>query len=172
MANVSRKPVPFDIQVQVFFKDRWLCYICRRPLIFPPALKQLADLVGRDAPSRALAYYNTNWRRDSAPLLDELGASVDHVEAFAKGGAHAIENFRAICSRCNARKNTADLDAYLAANKPWRVRGKHGEPEVWDGLSSVFVGLARQRLSVLTPTERRWLAALETHFSFMDSVQP
>ena len=106
MPKATRKPIPIPVQLQVYFRDRWLCYVCRRPLIFPFALRHLANLVPDTLLSSPLAYYDLNWRRDRAPLLDELGASIDHVEAFAKGGSHGIENFAAICARCNARKNT------------------------------------------------------------------
>jgi hypothetical protein len=36
------------------------------------------------------ARWNPQWRRDASPLLDELAASVDHVRADSKGGAHDL----------------------------------------------------------------------------------
>ena len=164
MPKATRKSIPISVQLQVFFRDRWLCYICRRPLIFPFALKQLANLVPGTPVSPQLAYYNLNWRRDRAPLLDELGASIDHVEAFANGGAHGIENFAAICARCNARKNTLSRQEFEQASRPWRVRGKHGEPLTWDGLASVFAVLAGNSTMPLTATERKWLKGLQEHY--------
>lgn len=142
-------------------RDRWICHVCRRPVVFHLALKYLELEVKRAMPGWRGGYWNRNWRRDKAPLIDELGASVDHVEAFAKGGAHDISNFKTICSRCNARKSDKDSGAFLQELKPWKVRGKHGEPADWDGMASAFVVLARRHESVLTPTERKWLAALE-----------
>jgi len=152
------------MQVEVYFRHGWLCYLCKRPLVFPFALRQLADLVAREAPSRTIAYYNLNWRRDSAPLLDELGASVDHVEAFAKGGDHHVDNFAAVCARCNARKSDRTREEFIAAAKPWKVKGSHGEPTAWDGLTSVFVALASQSTRPLTTTEKAWLRELKAHF--------
>jgi hypothetical protein len=38
-----------------------------------------------------LAYFHTNWTRHGAPLLDMLGAVVDHVDAFSAGGSDAID---------------------------------------------------------------------------------
>ncbi len=157
-----RPSVPYTVQLQVYFRDRWLCYLCRSPLIFPPALSRLAALVGGDSGVPVPAYFNAQWRRDKAPLLDELACSVDHVEAFATGGAHGIENFAAICARCNARKSSRKKDEYLTKAKPWKVHGKHGEPTEWDGLVSVFMTLA-DGASDLSSTERNWLRALRLH---------
>jgi len=165
MAARVRTSIPIPTQVQVLFRDGWLCSLCRRPVVFPLALKQLDTFVGRELPEVARAYWNPQWRRDAAPLLDELAACIDHVEAFAKGGAHDVSNFATACARCNARKSARARDAYLAISKPWAVKGKHGEPTAWDGLASVFVALARHSGAGLTTTERSWLKALEGHFA-------
>ncbi len=164
MAKAKRPPLPVGLQAEVFFRDQWLCHVCRRPVILHWALKRLAVLVASEVPSAHPAYWTATWRRDAAPLLDELAASIDHVAAFSKGGAHDISNFAAICARCNARKSASTRDAFIAASKPWAVKGKYGEPQDWDGLSSVFLALARQA-SDLTAVERQWLAVLDRHLS-------
>ena|SRR5437867_8567499 len=87
---IPRPPISKALQVQVFQRDRWLCRWCLRPVVFPPTLKYLERLLRQRGCSEPLAYFHLNWRRDAAPLLDELGASVDHVEAHAKGGSSAI----------------------------------------------------------------------------------
>jgi 5-methylcytosine-specific restriction endonuclease McrA len=46
------------------------------------------------------------------PLLDHLGAVVDHVEAFSRGGTHDETNFVTACNKCNARKNNTDAAAF------------------------------------------------------------
>lgn len=165
MAERARTPIPIRTQVEVFFRDRWLCSLCERPTIFPLTLKRLDALVAHALPHTLRAYWNPQWRRDAAPLLDELAACVDHVEAFAKGGAHAIANFATACARCNARKSARTREAYLAANPPWKVKAKHGPPKHWDGLAAVFVTLAKEPGASLTPIERAWLQALEDHFA-------
>lgn len=109
--------------------------------------------------------WNSNWRRDKAPLLDELGACIDHVEAFSTGGAHDISNFKTSCGRCNTRKNDRSADEYLKVSNPHTVKGKHGEPEHWDGLASLFVLLARQTERPLTAAEKDWLRAFEAHYA-------
>jgi hypothetical protein len=43
------------------------------------------------------------------------------------------------------------------------VKGKYGEPQHWDGLSSLFVVLARENPERLTALERGWLRELETY---------
>jgi 5-methylcytosine-specific restriction endonuclease McrA len=161
----SRAPIPYEVQVEVFFRDRWLCSHCRRPTIFGLSLKLLSEFVAANIPGRALAYWDPQWRRDKAPLLDELAASVDHVHAYAKGGPHDITNFATICARCNARKGTRSREEHLKADPSWKVKAKYGEPAAWDGLSSVFMLLARRATRKLTPTERAWLAALESHWA-------
>jgi hypothetical protein len=111
-------------------------------------------------PELRLAYWHERWRRDEAPLLDELAASVDHVEPFSKGGNHSAANFATVCSRCNARKSAISKERFLSVTKPWEVKGKHGEPTLWDGLASAFVVLAKSRQRELSASERQWHAAL------------
>jgi hypothetical protein len=86
---------------------------------------------------------------------------VDHVEAFSKGGAHDETNFVTACNKCNARKNNVVVKEFQRAVPARRVKGKYGEPEHWDGLSTLFVMLARVRTD-LTASEKGWLGAL-TH---------
>ncbi|MFN2315798.1 MAG: HNH endonuclease [Gemmatimonadales bacterium] len=132
-------------------------------------MKQLAELTSTQRVATAPAYYNQQWRRDLAPLLDELACSIDHREAFVSGGAHGIENFEAVCARCNARKGTRSEQEHLAAAAPWKVKGKHGEPTAWDGLSGVFIALAEKSQRKLTTTEVTWLRALKDHSTTMAS---
>jgi hypothetical protein len=98
--------------------------------------------------------------RGMAPLLDELGAVIDHVEAFSKGGACSEENLCTACCKCNGRKSSALLDKRNGREKRKPVKGKYGEPQNWDGLSLLFVVLAKRNLTALTSGEREWLRAL------------
>lgn len=166
----ARPKTSHAVQVEVFFRDGWLCSHCRRPTIFPPALKLLSEAVSREFPARSLAYWNPQWRRDAAPLLDELAACVDHVDAYVKGGAHNIANFATICARCNARKGTRSREEHLKMAPRWVVKGKHGEPTHWDGLSTVFVLFTRQTSRTLTATETSWLRALESYQNAHDQT--
>jgi 5-methylcytosine-specific restriction endonuclease McrA len=165
MPAKRRPPIPIETQVDVFFHGKWICYLCRRPTIFSLALKRLDVLVRKSMPGVPLAYWNLQWRRDSAPLLDELAACVDHIEAYSGGGAHEISNFAVVCARCNARKSNRSREDYLRTSHPWNVKGKYGEPTSWDGLSALFVVLARTSSTSVSTSERRWLAALERYFS-------
>lgn len=45
--------------------------------------------------------------------------------------------------KCNVRKSAGEMTGYLKENPPRRVKGKYGEPKYWDGLSSLFLVLAR-----------------------------
>lgn len=162
MASPKRKPIPVPVQAEVLFRDRWLCHLCRRPLVLNCALRLLQNVVTAALPGPMPAYWHPNWRRDDAPLLNELGACIDHVVAHARGGVHDPSNFAAACFRCNSRKSKSTTPEYLLRARPWRVKGKHGEPTAWDGLASVFLVLARQDPSALTPIECKWKLELES----------
>lgn len=107
-----------------------------------------------------LAYYHRNWTRDGSPLLDELGATIDHVEAFSTGGACNEENLRTACTKCNYRKSAIPMAEWDQRHKHTPVKGKYGEPQYWDGLSFMFVILAERFSDKLTDGEREWLRAL------------
>jgi hypothetical protein len=109
----------------------------------------------------AVAYYHAHWTRDGSPLLDELGAVIDHIEAFSTGGVCSEENLCTACSKCNVRKSSAPLDQWSRREKRKPIKGKYGEPQNWDGLSSLFVVLAQRNRAELTTAEREWLAALQ-----------
>ncbi|MGO9264921.1 MAG: HNH endonuclease signature motif containing protein [Candidatus Binataceae bacterium] len=104
-----------------------------------------------------LAYFHAHWTRDGAPLLDELGAVIDHVEAFSTGGANSEENLATACNKCNGRKGSAPVDKWgkRIMHKP--VKGKYGEPQNWDGLSGIFVILAQSDQAGLTASDKVWL---------------
>jgi hypothetical protein len=103
-----------------------------------------------------------------APLLDELAACVNHIQAYSKGGAHDISNLATICARCNQRKGSRSVEEHVAVHQPWVVKGKYGEPRDWDGLASVFVFNARRTARDLTASERGWLAAIESQLAALE----
>ena len=137
------------------------------PLVPPP------DRVPADLPSTGVVrqgswlsatcgLFDPRWRRDAAPLLDHFGAVIDHVEAYSKGGEHGEANFVTACCKCNVRKNSRQAVDY-AQEKPGKpVKGKYGEPVYWDGLSSLFLVLADETMT-LTASEKAWKQALEAH---------
>jgi hypothetical protein len=122
---------------------------------------KLLDLeLRRNGWAAPVALFQAHWSRAGAPLLDELGATVDHVEAHKLGGSHEIENFATACAKCNVRKSSMALIDWERRNKPKPVKGVHGEPIHWDGLSSLFVILARRAEHELTTNDRLWLEEL------------
>jgi 5-methylcytosine-specific restriction endonuclease McrA len=163
MTPPPRPKIPISSQVQVFFRDGWLCSLCHRPTIFQLSLKYAAGLVHEKHYELPIAYFHPRWRRDASPLLDHLGCVIDHVLAHSRGGGHHLDNFAAACNKCNVRKSAAEKKRYLKENPPKRVKGKYGEPKHWDGLASLFVVLARDNPTQLTQNEREWLRALESH---------
>jgi hypothetical protein len=114
-------------------------------VILAQAMKYLAEEIRCDGNTPLRGYYHENWKREEAPLLDELGAVIDK-----RDGA----NPRTACWRCNTQR-TAD-------------ESERTGPDManWDGTSGVFVFLAKQKRHEgrLTAYERELLIALEiTH---------
>jgi len=154
------RSAPHSVQVQVFRRDRWLCRWCGSPVIFAPVMRYLAELVRREGHTEIPAYYNRNWRRRDAPLLDRLGAVIDHVEAHSGGGASAIANLATACNKCNGRKSNSPAEAFSKRQPLIPIKGKYGDPEAWDGLSTLFMVLIAKNPETATATERAWLRAL------------
>ena len=162
--KARRSPLSKELQVRVFRRDHWLCRWCERPVIFAPAMR-LIDLWVRDQGcSLPLAYHDPKWRRDQAPLLDHLGAVIDHVEALARGGRHDEANFVTSCNKCNTRKNSAEVTEFETRSPLIPVKGRYGEPTHWDGFTTLFLLLADQRPADLTASERGWVKALRAEF--------
>lgn len=163
--TATRPPIPYDIRARVFFRDKWLCWLCGKPVIFGPALKLVKRFIERNGYLRPTAYFSDSaggpGRRDASPLLDELGALLDHVKAHSAGGGIDEANLKAACARCNMRKSNKDKNSFSAANPKWKVKSKYGEPEHWDGFVSMFMVLARANLKELTSTELQWYRAFD-----------
>ena len=169
----KRKPIPPSVAAAVYKRDRWLCHWCKRPVIFPPAMKLLEKELRQSGWTEPMALFHNNWTRDQAPLLDELGATVDHVVAHGRDGAHSLENFVTACAKCNVRKSDGELAAWLQRDKRKPVKGKYGEPTAWDGLSGLFVVMATRVPSSLTMNDRAWLKALALkHYDATPQTMP
>lgn len=157
----NRKPLSKALQLAILRRDGWLCCWCKKPVIFGPVMKLLERDVRSTGLNGPLAYYHAHWTRSGAPLLDELGAVIDHVEAFSVGGLCSEENLCTACAKCNGRKSSAPLDKWNERKKRRPIKGKYGEPQHWDGLASVFVILAERNPARLTAGERDWLKAIK-----------
>jgi 5-methylcytosine-specific restriction endonuclease McrA len=161
--NMKRKPLSKVLQLRIFRRDKWLCYWCEKPVIFGPVMKFLEVEVRSAGHAGPLAYYHAHWTRESSPLLDELGAVLDHKEAFSTGGPCSEENLFTACGKCNGRKGSASTDKWDNRKKRSPIKSKYGEPKHWDGLSSVFVMLAERNPAKLTAGEREWLRAIKSY---------
>jgi 5-methylcytosine-specific restriction endonuclease McrA len=150
-----------ELQVRIFRRDHWLCRWCNKPVIFAPAMRLLDREVRKSGFAGPLAYYHKNATREGAPLLDELWAVLDHVEAFSTGGLNSEENLATACNKCNGRKSSAPLDEWGQRAKRKPIKGKYGEPRYWDGLSTLFAVLAQNDPVGLKASERDWLKALK-----------
>ncbi|HEX5481573.1 MAG TPA: HNH endonuclease [Terriglobia bacterium] len=140
----------------MFRKDRWLCHWCGRPVIFSPTLKYLERFARETGFGGPLAYYHLHWTRHDAPLLDYMGAVIDHKEAHSGGGADDQSNLVAACCKCNALKSDAKFELFQQRQQRHIVKGKYGEPEHWDGLSTLFLILIARAEKGVTASERDW----------------
>jgi 5-methylcytosine-specific restriction endonuclease McrA len=156
----ARPSLSKTLQLSVFCRDGWICRWCNRPVIFAPVMRLIERDVREIGKEPPLSYYHAHWTRDGAPLLDELGAVIDHVKALSTGGAHGEENFATACNKCNGRKNSAPLEKWSRRPQHKPIRGKYGEPQRWDGLSALFVILAQRNPVGLTVSEKAWLKVL------------
>lgn len=163
MAACSRPKIPIAVQVRVFYRDGWLCRWCHRPTVFSPAFRLQQRFVERRGYVGLLAYFHPRWRRDAAPLLDHLGAVIDHVEAFAAGGASAEAKLVTACNKCNARKNARAAGDYQNERPGRPVKGRYGEPRHWDGLASLFLVLAADDRAL--PPGEKWQRALTAYLA-------
>jgi hypothetical protein len=160
MEKKPRAPLSKDLQVSIFRRDRWICRWCNRPVIFAPTMKLLEREVRKAGRTEPLAYYHAHGTRDGSPLLDELWGVIDHVEAFSTGGSSCENNLATACNKCNGRKSAAPMSEFGKRPQRKPVKGKYGEPQYWEGLSSVFIVLAQRDTAVLAVTEKGWLRAL------------
>jgi 5-methylcytosine-specific restriction endonuclease McrA len=161
MPKTARPAIPKGLQVAVYRRDRWLCHWCGRPVIFAPAMRYLEHFVRSTGVTEPLAYHHAHWTRRDAPLLDYMGAVIDHVEAHSGGGKSDKSNLVTACCKCNALKSDAKFEVFQAKLQHHTVKGKYGEPRDWDGLSTLFVILAEREPRKATASERDWLKCLK-----------
>lgn len=155
-----RPPLPKELQLRVFRNDRWVCRWCNRPVIFAPVMRLIEREIRKAGIDGPLSYYHAHWTRDGAPLLDELGAVIDHVEAHSRDGSSEEPNLATACNKCNGRKSAAPMSEFSKRPQRKPIKGKYGEPQHWDGLSSVFVLLAQRDPVGLSVSEVGWLKVL------------
>ncbi len=125
----ARLPLTKKLHLSVFRRNKWICRWCNRPVIFGPVMKLLEREVRTSGWTQPLAYYHAHATRDGAPLLDELWAVIDHVEAHALGGQDVEENFATACNKCNGRKSSAPMSEWSKRSQRKPIKGKNGEPQ-------------------------------------------
>ena len=157
--HIPRASLPKALQVAVYRRDRWLCRWCKKPVIFAPVMKYLEVEIRKSGHISPISYYNRNWRRSDSPLLDLLGAEIDHVDSHSGGGPSELKNLVTSCHKCNLSKGPKTLTKWNERSKGKPIKSKYGEPQHWDGLSAVFVTLANRHQVALTADERKWIKA-------------
>jgi 5-methylcytosine-specific restriction endonuclease McrA len=155
-----RNAISAETSVLVYRRDGWLCRYCHAPVILAQAMKYLERFVRAAGITEPLAYYHPNWTRTYAPLLDYLGAEVDHVKAHGKSGPHHADNFVTSCLKCNSGKSDTEAEDFRTKHPRRKVKSKYGEPLHWDGLSTLFMVLAERDPKAVNSSDRAWLRAL------------
>lgn len=158
---MNRGPIPKKLQVEVFRRNGWICRWCGRPVIFAPAMKYLERFVRSGGFTKPVAYHDAHWTRRNAPLLDHMGAVIDHVQPHSGGGTDVAGNFATACNKCNASKSNAPQDQFSKKSPRRPVKGKYGEPGHWDGLSTLFVMLVERERETASASELDWLKHLK-----------
>lgn len=90
-----------------------------------------------------------------------MGAVIDHLEAHSRGGKDASDNLVAACCKCNALKSDAKWEVFMAKQQRHKVKGKYGEPEYWDGITTLFAILVEREPNIASASEREWLRHLK-----------
>ena len=133
---MTRKIIPKNIQLEVWFRDNWTCKYCSEPVFFAPTLKLLDKL------SPKHGYYHPNGKTDKIlSLFQWRWSSVDHVEPWSKGGQDNIDNYVTACWGCNLKLK--DKSRNQGKPKP-SMLNENAQIVNWDGLSSVYLKLAQK----------------------------
>lgn len=139
--KVARLAITEQDSLRTWSRDRWMCRYCGELVFFTPTFRAMAKRFGNHG------YWHPNWKADQSPLLIKRGASVDHVLAVTRGGAHELENFVTACWECNLRKSN---DTGWTPVSP-RADG------TWDGMLAVFKGITE---GTTDSAERTWRSAI------------
>lgn len=158
---MKRPTIPKKLQIEIFRRNRWLCYWCGYPVIFAPAMRYLENFTHGKGITAPLAYHHPHWTRRDAPLLDHMGAVIDHVAPHRGGGKSDSDNLVTACCKCNALKSAQKREEFERKLQRHRVKGKYGEPAHWDGLSALFVVLIEDNRDIASASELDWLKHLK-----------
>ncbi len=144
---MTRKIIPKDTQLKVWFRDNWTCKYCGEPVFFAPTLK----LLDKISPGRG--YYHPNGKTDNIlSLFQWRWASIDHVKPHAKGGADDVSNYVTACWGCNLKLR--DKSEKQGKPKPGKSNS-NAENVNWDGLSSLYTELSQKK--------DEWYKLLQAH---------
>ena len=163
MPTKSREKIPISTQVEIFFRDDWMCHYCGLPTVFAPALKYMQQDVVTRGLGYTPAYYDFRYAHIAAPLLDELAAVIDHKQAFSAGGTNETTNLVTACNNCNMRKNNRSNDEFENRDCARRAKKRKRKAKGWDGFVSFFVLHGRANPNSLTAQEKEWFVALENY---------
>jgi len=124
-----RPPISNATRMTVFVRDGFLDRYTGHRLVLPATLRLLSHFLAPHFP------YNKNWA--APPRCHEgyweLQATIDHVDAWTRGGVHDESNFVTVCQDTNNIKgNIAVSDLGWTICEP-------GDLQNWDGLSGWYL---------------------------------
>ena len=83
------------------------------------------------------------------------------MQAHRGGGSDDESNLVTTCHKCNIRKGDSHATEFTQRSPRRLIKGKYGEPEHWDGLSTMFVILLERFPNVASAADRDWLKYLK-----------
>jgi HNH endonuclease len=151
----SARNVPYQLQMAVFRRDKFLCRYCCRRTVIPPVLRLLAvafDQVFPYHPHGLMTACHLGFWRDIA--------SCDHLVPVARLGSSTADNLVTACYMCNSIKQN-----WLIEELRWELRPIEPNAD-WDGLSASLHELLRiyedRHEGARIPYFRDWLKAVQT----------
>jgi hypothetical protein len=163
--KTPRPAISVETAAAVYFRDGRIRALCHRPTVFHLAFKYADSL-------RPLVCRMWSWPTFIRTGVETLRLCLTNSVLVSTTFTRTREAVRTIpqtsrrrVGSVNTRKSAREKTEYVEANPPHRVSGKYGEPTRWDGLSCVFVVLARESCERLTVTEMHCLHTLEAHLS-------
>ena len=126
-AVAPRKYGPVEA-TRVFIRDGFVDRYSGQPLLFPPVLRVLSNVLPAEFP------FHPNWKTEvTHPAYWELGATVDHLVPVTLGGADEESNWVTTSMSRNSAKMNWTLDQL-----GWQLFPP-GEFTEWDGMISWFL---------------------------------
>ncbi|HLT47126.1 MAG TPA: hypothetical protein VK002_07845 [Rubricoccaceae bacterium] len=123
---------------RVFVRDGFIDRYSGDPLIFPPVLRVLSEVMPVEFP------YHPNWKTDRThPAYWEVGATIDHLIPVTRGGKDEPANW----VTTSMARNSAKMN-WMLAELGWELHPP-GDVRDWDGMLGWFLGFVEENPELL-----------------------